>query len=107
MLALGLLRSPVARYIGIAIAFAGFLGWQRHDAASGAREEVVANVEAEAQAERFRRGKIYNDALEHANSQAAARQAELEAMKRELANASQDSGCVIPDDLSERLSRIR
>lgn len=113
---LGLLSSPIIRGVAIAAAVATAIGWLRHDAASDAREQAEAEClqrGVDAQEEERRRQEGANRvAVERAQErarEAETRSRELEEEVHAIAKEVSDAGggCVVPDDLRERLLRIR
>lgn len=112
---LAALSSPVFRYIAIGVAVIGFISWQRHDAAQGARivaeAECVEDAQAAASAERDRLERAMQETLaeaERSRIRSVQEIAQLREMADGLLEQIRDSGdaCPIPDDVLRRLRDI-
>lgn len=115
---LGLLGSPVGRYIGIALAVLAFVSWQRHDAASDARAEAEAvcraTFEERVDTEVERQRQVTETVLERAQEQlerseqeATRLQEEADALLEELEERGEGGRCPLDDDTRRRLLDIR
>ena len=106
--ALRVLFSPVGKAALIVVAFAAWTAYQRHDATADCRSaqlqrELIASNEALKKAVEIGR------AAELRAATATTEIAELERAKNELLNELSREGpqCILPDDVRERLLRIR
>ena len=110
------LGSPVVRYAGLALAIVLFIAWQRHDAASDARDTAeahcAARVALQQKTERARQREAGDAALKAATRRAADAESEASELRKrsdDLLVEIRESGraCVVPAALAERLRAIR
>lgn len=115
-LAARLLTSPVAKWVGIALAVLAFIAWQRHDAAQDAtveaREECRIEVQERTEAEIERQRRIAETVLREARQRQAITEAELAELQEradELLQELRESGgtCPLDPDTLRRLRGIR
>ena len=104
--------SPMGRAVLLLVAFLAWTGYQRHDAAREATEDLTMKIEAATAAEYQRQLDAAREIAEAARQRASAsdrRAAELEAERDAIIDdlrAGPESDCPIPDDVRERLRRI-
>lgn len=112
---LAALSSPVLRYVAIGVAVIGFISWQRHDAAQGARNEAeiecVSDALEAAATERDRLERAMEETLaeaERSRIEAEREVAQLRDVADGLLEELETSGqsCPIPGDLLRQLRRI-
>lgn len=110
------LGSPVAKWIGIALAVLAFISWQRHDAArdatAAAQEECRIEVQERTQEEIERQRQIAETVLEEARERQAITEAELAELQEradELLAEIRESGgsCPLDSGTLRRLREIR
>jgi len=115
---LGILGSPVTRYVGIALAVLAFISWQRHDAASEARMlaeiECRDTFEERVDTEVERQRQVTETVLERAQEQlerseqeATRLQEEADALLQELEERGEGGRCPLDADTRRRLLDIR
>lgn len=102
------LLSPVGKAALIAVAFAAWTAYQRHDATSDCRS-AQAQRELVAAKAALEKAVEIGQAAELRAADATAEIAELERAKNELLEDLRSTGqsCTLPDDVRERLLRIR
>ncbi len=93
----------------VAIAGIGLLAfwYLRHDAAQDARTEMRAEVEEATGAELLRQREVADAAIQEAAAEAERHKQENERLRNEIADIGPSDGCVVPDDLADRLRNIR
>lgn len=116
LIAARFMGSPVAKWVGIALAVLAFISWQRHDAARDAtvkaREECRIKVQERTEAEVERQRRSAETVLEEARRRQAITETELAELK-DRANALlrelRKSGgtCPLDPDTLRRLRDIR
>ncbi len=113
---LALLTSPVAKYVGIALAVLAFIAYQRHDAASDARMKAEvqcrAEVEERTAAELDRQRTVAETVLQKARDRQAITEKELAELRSEadvLLSEMGDSrdSCRLSGELLNKLRAIR
>lgn len=111
-----LLASPVAKWVGIALAVLAFIAWQRNDAAREAileaRAECRIEVQERTEAETERQRQVAETVLEEARQRQAITEAELADLREkadELLRELRESGstCPLDPDTLRRLRDIR
>lgn len=116
--ALGLLRSPVTKYVAFALAVLLAVAWIREDAASQARSLAQAKCQEtfteRVDAEVKRQTDVAETVLEEAQSRAEASEQEVaelrekaDALLAELQSNGMADSCLLDDDTIRRLREIR
>lgn len=111
--ALKFLIGPTGRWVVIILAFISWTAYQRHDAASAARDECHADQLQQTLDEITRQRDAARKALDAAESRADKTEqdmAELEAQRDQIISDLEEraaDSCVVPSDAIERLRLIR
>jgi len=115
---LGILSSPVTRYVGVAIAALAFVSWQRHDAASEATQAAEMQCEAtfrervdtEVERQRLAAETVLDQArerLEQSEEEATRLQEQADELLETLDGMGEAGSCPLDDDVRRRLLEIR
>lgn len=94
------------KWIGIGVAGFAAFWFVRDDAADDARAELTAEIKQESLEETVRQKDVAQEAQAAAAEKKAQDEVELEELIDDLPDIAKSDGCVVPDDLSERLLRI-
>jgi predicted negative regulator of RcsB-dependent stress response len=105
---LGFAGSPLGKVVVVVLALTAWTGYQRHQAATKAREACQAEQLRKTIAEIERQRDAARSALEAAEARADSSDQELGKLKEEM-NAIRVEGteCVVPDSAIEQLRNIR
>ena len=106
--ALRVLLSPAGKVALIVVAFAAWTAYQRHDATVDCRSDQLRK-ELEASNRALKDAVEIGKAAELRAAEATAELAEMERAKDEILSDLREQGqqCILPDDVRERLLRIR